>query len=85
MAAKSYFMTFSFCISIVASIFTLLFCRVRRQHAGEVQRVAVAPQALQPIERAGLLIEHMDRHAAVVQQHPGAAAIALPVQEQMTK
>ena len=53
-------------------------------NAADVHGLAVLPQALQAVEGPGLLIEHMDGDAAVVQQDPRAAAIALPVQGLLT-
>lgn len=52
--------------------------------AAQVHALAVLPQTLQAVEGPGLLIEHMDGDAAVVQQDPRAAAITLPVQGLLT-
>ena len=49
-------------------------------NASQVQGLAVPPQALQPVKFPGLVVENVDGDAAVIQQHPRAAAVALAVQ-----
>ena len=49
-------------------------------NACQVQGLAVPPQALQPVKFPGLVVENVDGDAAVIQQHPRAAAVALAVQ-----
>ena len=44
-------------------------------NACQVQGLAVPPQALQPVKFPGLVVENVDGDAAVIQQHPRAAAV----------
>ena len=50
------------------------------QDLAQVDLLAVGPQMLEGIELARLVVEDVHDHAAVVQQHPRAAAVALAVQ-----
>ena len=55
------------------------------QDRAQVDLLAVGPEVLERIELARLVVEDVHDHAAVVEQHPRAAAIALDVPVQMTK
>ena len=51
-----------------------------RQDGAQVDFLAVGPQVLEGIELARLVVEDVDDDAAVVEQDPRAAAVALAVQ-----
>ena len=50
------------------------------QDGAQVDFLAIGPQVLEGIELARLVVEDVDDDAAVVEQNPRAAAIALAVQ-----
>ena len=50
------------------------------QERAQIDLFSVGPEVLKRIELARLIIEHVDNDAAIVEQHPRAAAVALAVQ-----
>lgn len=70
-----------FCPALSSVIFQVgsPLLRVGQERA-QIDLFSVGPEVLKRIELARLIIEHVDNDAAIVEQHPRAAAVALAVQ-----